>query len=86
MLEAIERVKESTGKEPKQVVVDGGFTTGETIIAMSDRGIDLIGVVAEKNEPLRGDLNNEGLRQSIGRSISRTMLRRTVTVAPPGKP
>ncbi len=61
LVEAIERVKESTGAEPKQVVVDGGFTTGETIVAMSDLGIDLIGVVPEKNQAAAGRFEQRGI-------------------------
>jgi transposase len=61
LVAAIERVKENTGEEPKQVVVDGGFTTGETILAMSDRGIDLIGVVAEKNQATAGRFEQRGI-------------------------
>lgn len=44
LVEAIERVEENMKAQPKQVVVDGGLTTGETVVAMSNKGIDLIGV------------------------------------------
>ncbi len=50
LVEAIERVKETMKDLPKQVVVDGGFSTGETIVAMSEKGIDLIGVFPEEQE------------------------------------
>jgi transposase len=40
---AVARVKENLGTQPQQVVVDGGFTCRENIVAMAAEGIDLIG-------------------------------------------
>jgi transposase len=39
----IERVKQNLGKTPKEVVSDGGFVSGDNIVAMKKRGIEFIG-------------------------------------------
>lgn len=61
LVEAIERVKENMNDLPKQVVVDGGFSTGETIVAMSEKGIDLIGVFPEEQEASAGRFEQRGI-------------------------
>jgi hypothetical protein len=40
---AAEEVKENTERYPDQMVADGGFTNKDAIVAMQERGIDLIG-------------------------------------------
>ena len=61
LVEAIERVQENMNDLPKQVVVDGGFSTGETIIAVSEKGIDLIGVFPEGQEASAGRFDQRGI-------------------------
>jgi transposase len=61
LVKAIERVKENMNDQPKQVVVDGGFSTGETIVAMSEKGIDLIGVFPEEQEASAGRFEQRGI-------------------------
>jgi transposase len=61
LVDAIKRVEENTGEQPKQMVVDGGFTTGETILAMNEKGIDLIGAFLEKKESSAGGFENRGI-------------------------
>jgi len=43
LVPAVDRIESQMGEDPAQVVVDGGFTSRENILAMSERGIDLIG-------------------------------------------
>lgn len=40
---AIDRVEQHLQKTPGQVVVDGGYVSSDNIVAMAERGIDLIG-------------------------------------------
>lgn len=63
LVEAIDRVKENMNDLPKQVVVDGGFSTGETIVAVSEKGIDLIGVFPEEQEASAGRFEQRGIAQ-----------------------
>jgi transposase len=54
---ALEEVERNLGRLPQQVVVDAGFTTKETILAMTERQVDLIGPLREAGEgsrPRRG--------------------------------
>jgi transposase len=46
----IDGVVENTGEMPKQVIVDGGYTNAENIIAMEKCGIDLIGAFGNQHE------------------------------------
>jgi len=50
LVNGVERVEANTGKTPEQVLVDGGYTMkNSNIEVMAERGIDLIGPVAESN-------------------------------------
>jgi transposase len=49
LLDGIERVEANTGQAPGQAVVDGGYIKNTNIEAMAERGVDLIGPVAENN-------------------------------------
>jgi transposase len=44
---AVENVKENFSRAPEQVVVDGGFTDRENILAMDSKGVDLIGSLGD---------------------------------------
>jgi len=44
---AMDRIQEKLGRLPKQVVVDGGFTSREAILDMGRRGVDFIGAIAD---------------------------------------
>jgi hypothetical protein len=47
LVAAVDEVEENSGRCPDQMVVDGGFTSKANIIAMEERGIDLIGPLAD---------------------------------------
>jgi transposase len=50
LVPAVERVEANTGQTPEQVLTDGGYTMkNSNIEAMAERGIDLVGPVAENN-------------------------------------
>jgi transposase len=50
LVNGIERVEANTGQTPEQVLVDGGYTMkNSNIEVMAERGVDLIGPVAENN-------------------------------------
>lgn len=40
---AVDRIKQHVHKVPRQMVVDGGYISANNIVAMADRGIDLVG-------------------------------------------
>ncbi|MBF0545791.1 MAG: hypothetical protein HQM08_15215 [Candidatus Riflebacteria bacterium] len=47
LIPSIERIEEKTGRAPKQMVVDSGYTTKGSILEMSSRSIDFIGSIPE---------------------------------------
>lgn len=52
---AVQTIATNLGEFPQQVVVDGGFTCGQTIVQMQQKEIDLIGSLPEKRgEPIQG--------------------------------
>ena len=59
--EAIKRIEENLEKKPEQVVTDGGFTSGENIVEMSERGIDFIGSLKDPEAQKAKDLKRRGV-------------------------
>jgi len=57
---ALERLQQEAGQAPRQVLVDGGYTSRENIMAMAAQGVDLIG------PPLDGQKQKETLYQIRG--------------------
>ena len=49
LIGAVARVEQNLGRKPAQVVVDGGFTSRENIMAMAEQGVDMIGSLPEAN-------------------------------------
>ena len=50
LVNGVERVEANTGQTPEQILVDGGYTMkNSNIEAMAERGIDLVGPIAENN-------------------------------------
>ena len=43
LLPALERVEQNVGRKPEQVIADGGYTNRKNIVAMEERGVELIG-------------------------------------------
>jgi transposase len=39
----VDRVEQAMKRKPEQVVVDGGYISSDNIVAMADRGVDLVG-------------------------------------------
>ena len=53
--QAVEEVKQDTGRLPKQLIVDGGFITAASIVAAEQSGVELIGPAGENNDPGKAD-------------------------------
>jgi transposase len=53
LLGSVDRVEHNTGKLPVQVVADGGYTSGNNIHGMGERGIDFIAPVADSLSQLK---------------------------------
>lgn len=46
---AMDRLEQTMGRKPQQVIADGGFTNRQSVQAMEDRKIDFIGSIAHSN-------------------------------------
>ena len=62
---AEERVEETMGCAPGQMVVDGGFVSRENILAMDEKGIDLIGSMGGGVAQSAGQMKRRGVDPSF---------------------
>jgi transposase len=58
---AVDKVAENMGQPPQQEVVDGGFTSRETIVDMAQRGVDLIGSLGDSSGKAEGQFKRRGV-------------------------
>jgi transposase len=61
LLAAVDEVKKNLGRDPKQVVADGGFTNRESIIQMHERGVDFIGSLRDPAERSEAAMKSQGI-------------------------
>ena len=47
---AVDRLEETLGRTPEQMVADGGYVTGSNIVAMANRGIEFIGPQGDETD------------------------------------
>jgi transposase len=62
---AIERVEAKTGRKPDQVVVDGGFTNRENIVAMDEAKVDLIGSLGDRQAQSAAQMRRRGVDEAF---------------------
>jgi transposase/microcompartment protein CcmL/EutN len=65
LIGAVAQVKQNLGRKPAQVVVDGGFTSRENILAMAEQGVDLIGPLAQPNTSSAGQQRQRGVSEQF---------------------
>lgn len=58
---ALDKIEENLERAPEQAVVDGGFTSRETIVEMDRRGVDLIGSMADTSVQSAGQFERRGV-------------------------
>jgi transposase len=58
---AVDKVEENMGQPPQQAVVDGGFTSRESILDMEQRGVDLIGSLGDGAAQSAGQMERRGV-------------------------
>lgn len=80
LLPAVERIEQRLGKEPRQMVADGGYTTRENIEKMAERGIDFVGRFSET-----GNLRPAAGTERLPASAFVYHRERDVYVCPEGK-
>ena len=62
---SVDRVEQNTGRKPKQVVTDGGFTSRENVVAMDEKGIDMIGSLDDHNAQSAGQMQRRGVQEAF---------------------
>ena len=65
LIGAVAQVEANTGRKPAQVVVDGGFTSRENIMALAKQGVDLIGSLPEPNPSSAGQQRQRGVSEKF---------------------
>lgn len=65
LIGAVAQVESNLGAKPAQVVVDGGFTSRENIMAMAKQGIDLIGSLPAANPSSAGQQRQRGVSEKF---------------------
>jgi transposase len=61
LLPAVERIEDNTGKKPRQMIADGGYTTRENIIAMAEREVEFIGSLDGRTPSHPGQFASRGI-------------------------
>jgi hypothetical protein len=62
---AMDRVEEQAGQRPGQAVVDGGFTSRENIEIMAEKGVDLIGSLADRSAQTEAQMRRRGVDEAF---------------------
>jgi len=65
LLPGVAKVEENLGQAPQQVVADGGFTSRENILAMQEKGVDLIGSLSDGSAQSAGQMGRRGVEQAF---------------------
>jgi len=65
LLGAVAQVEQNLGRKPAQVVVDGGFTSRENILAMAEQGVDLVGSLPRPNPSSAGQQQQRGVSEGF---------------------
>ena len=62
---AVEDVKQAMGREPEQVVADGGYGSRANIVAMAEKGIDFISSLASEQQRAEAVLKGQGVSKEF---------------------
>jgi transposase len=65
LMPAIGVIEKNTGKLPKQVVVDGGFTSRENILAVATKGVELVGSLSDTSGQIEAQLAKRGVSEEF---------------------
>jgi len=65
LIGAVAQVEANLGAKPAQVVVDGGFTSRENIMALAKQGIDMIGSLPAANPSSAGQQRQRGVSEKF---------------------
>jgi len=63
---AVDQVEQRLGRLPEQAVVDGGFTSRQTILEMEQRKVDLVGSLGDYRAQAARQLERRGVDHAFG--------------------
>lgn len=63
---AVEEIKANLGERPKQVVVDGGYSSVDNVVAMAGQQVDLIGSLGDGESRSAAALKRLGIKPEYG--------------------
>ena len=63
LVPAVDRIQQSTGQRPEQMVADGGYTTRQNVIDMADRPTEFVGSFGEDRS--RNKLRRRGVSEAF---------------------
>ena len=61
LVSGVEAVEENLGKQPKQVLADGGYVSRDNIVAMESKGVEFIGPLCDEAGKGKGTHNRSGV-------------------------
>jgi transposase len=64
--DGVDVVVENMGREPEQIVADGGYTNLATIKEMAERDLDFVGSLASRSERRAASLKGNGIDTAFG--------------------
>jgi transposase len=65
LINGLEKVEENMGRLPQQLVVDGGYSSRDNIVAVNEKGVDLIGAMANNRPQAEGLLKSRGIKEDF---------------------
>jgi transposase len=65
LVAAVERVEESLGHNPQQMVTDGGFTSRQNILEMEAKAVDFIGSLGQGQAQSAGQMQRRGVAEEF---------------------
>jgi len=83
---ALEQVEQRTGELPKQVVVDGGYTSQDNILRAEAMQVDLIGSLANADKRTQNALKSSGIAPEFGPAGFVQIAEANCLRCPAGKP
>lgn len=65
LLPALDTIEKNFGQLPKQMVVDGGYTSSENIVKVGEKSVDLIAPVIDKEKSALGKYKTHGIEEEF---------------------
>ena len=82
---SLDNFKDAHGRLPRQVVVDGGFTTRKAILQAAEEGVDLIGSLTDPSGRKAAGLKQAGIDPAFGSSAFVVLDNAQALACPAGK-